>query len=634
MKMLRMVVCGLCAVALTIGCARELVEPSREMSRYSVEDFLDVTDYRGISFSPDTSKILVSSDVSGVYNAYAIPVSQGDVQQLTESTTDSVFAEAYFPQDERFLFRSDQGGNELDHLYVRELDGKVRDLTPGEELKAELLGFTHDGGSFIVTTNERDSRFFDVYEYSADRYERQMIFQNDEGFQLRDVSPDGRYLALQKVRTRFESDIYLFDRLTAELTHLTPHEGDVAYTPQAFSADGSSLYYTTDEDSEFAYLVRYDLASGDRETLLEPDWDVWFAKPSKLGRFIVVGINNDARTLIQVYDTATMTPLELPEIPEGDITSLRISDDETAIAFYLNASRQPSDLYVWGLDGEPRRLTRSLPTNIDVADLVDGQVVRFASYDGLEIPGILYKPHQASTEDPAPALVWVHGGPGGQSRIGYNALLQYLVNHGYVVYAINNRGSGGYGKTFYRADDRKHGEADLGDCVASRQMLIDTGYVDPDRIGIIGGSYGGYMVLAALTLEPEAFAVGVDIHGISNWIRTLESIPAWWESVRQALYAEMGDPSQDAERLTRISPLFNADKIRRPLMVLQGANDPRVLKVESDEIVEAARANGVDVEYLLFDDEGHGLEKKENRVRGYRAIREFLDRHLKEAAFG
>jgi dipeptidyl aminopeptidase/acylaminoacyl peptidase len=163
-------------------------------------------------------------------------------------------------------------------------------------------------------------------------------------------------------------------------------------------------------------------------------------------------------------------------------------------------------------------------------------------------------------------------------------------------------------------------------------MLVATGYVDPDRIGIIGGSYGGYMVLAALTLQPEEFDVGVDLFGISNWVRTLESIPPYWESFREALYKELGDPAEDKERLTRISPLFNAKEIRRPLIVLQGANDPRVLKVESDEIVEAARANGAEVEYIVFDDEGHGFLKKENRLRGYRAIREFLDKHLKGMA--
>jgi dipeptidyl aminopeptidase/acylaminoacyl peptidase len=226
-------------------------------------------------------------------------------------------------------------------------------------------------------------------------------------------------------------------------------------------------------------------------------------------------------------------------------------------------------------------------------------------------------------------LVWVHGGPGGQSRTGYSALIQYLVNHGYVVYAINNRGSSGYGKTFYKMDDRRHGEADLGDCVASKQMLIDTGYVDPERIGIIGGSYGGYMVLAALAFEPGEFAVGVDIFGVANWLRTLESIPAWWESFREALYTEMGDPAEDRERLQRISPLFHAGNITEPLIVLQGANDPRVLQIESDEMVEAARANGAIVEYVVFDDEGHGFRKKANQREGYKAILDFLDRHLK-----
>jgi dipeptidyl aminopeptidase/acylaminoacyl peptidase len=215
--------------------------------------------------------------------------------------------------------------------------------------------------------------------------------------------------------------------------------------------------------------------------------------------------------------------------------------------------------------------------------------------------------------------------------VGYRALTQAMVNHGYVVFDINNRGSSGYGKTFYAMDDRKHGEADLGDVVESKKMLAATGYVDPDRIGIVGGSYGGYMVLAAVTLQPDAFKVGVDLFGISNWMRTLESIPPWWASQREALYAEMGDPKSDTARLRRISPLFNASKIKVPLMVLQGANDPRVLKVESDEIVAAARKNGVPVEYIVFPDEGHGFVKRDNEIRGYSALIAFLDQYLKGA---
>jgi dipeptidyl aminopeptidase/acylaminoacyl peptidase len=247
------------------------------------------------------------------------------------------------------------------------------------------------------------------------------------------------------------------------------------------------------------------------------------------------------------------------------------------------------------------------------------------------VPGLLYVPHTAAPGTNLPALVWVHGGPGGQTRLGYSGFIQYLVNHGYVVYAINNRGSSGYGKTFFQADDRRHGDADLRDCVASKQMLIDLGVVDPAKIGILGGSYGGYMVLAALAFQPREFAVGVNLFGVANWVRTLQSIPAWWESFRNALYKELGNPDTDREYLKKISPLFHADKIERPLLVLQGANDPRVLQVESDEIVAAARKRGTPVEYIVFPDEGHGFVKKANQEKGYKAVLDFLDRYLKGA---
>ena len=246
------------------------------------------------------------------------------------------------------------------------------------------------------------------------------------------------------------------------------------------------------------------------------------------------------------------------------------------------------------------------------------------------MPGILYLPHGAANASRVPGVVMVHGGPGGQARLGWNPLVQYLVNAGYAVYDINNRGSSGYGKTFFAMDDRKHGEADLGDVVAAKTLFAGSGVVDTARVAIMGGSYGGYMTLAALTLQPEAFTAGVDIFGPANWIRTLRSIPAWWSAQKTALYTEMGDPDTDSLRLVRISPLYNAEKIKRPLLVLQGANDPRVLQRESDDIVAAARRNGVPVEYIVFPDEGHGFAKRENQLKGYSAVVEFLDKHVKK----
>ena len=604
--------------------------PPHEVAEYSIEQFMGTTSYRGASFSADNSRILVSHDGSGVFNAYAIPTEGGDPVPLTGSEEDAVFAISWFPEDDRFLYTADEGGNELNHVYVQDPSGEVTDLTPGDGLKAQFEGWNRDRSAFFIGTNERDERYFDVYRYAVtDGYPREMVYRNTEGYFPGSVSDDGRWVSLVRPRTTNDNDIYVHDRESGETIHVTPHEGDVSSSPSDFSPDGSHLLYTTNEHGEFQQLWQFDLQSRERSPVVEADWDVWYGSYSESGQLMVVGINNDARTELRIYDRETMEPLTLPEVPNADVTGVTFSRDESLMAFYASSSQNPPNLYVQATDGSaPRQLTESLNPEVAREDLVDAEVVRFASYDGVEIPGVLYKPHQASEDTPVPALVWVHGGPGGQSRVGYNPLIQYLTNHGYAVYAINNRGSSGYGKTFFAMDDKRHGEADLGDVVASKAMLAETGWVDPERIGIIGGSYGGYMVLAALAFEPEEFDVGVDIFGVANWVRTLQSIPPWWEAQREALYSELGDPATDLERLERISPLFHAENITKPLIVLQGANDPRVLQVESDEMVDAVRANGVPVEYMVFPDEGHGFRNKDNQVSGYKAILTFLDTYL------
>ncbi len=603
--------------------------PPPAVTQYSVADFYKNTEYGGAAFSADAKTILVSSNRSGIWNAYAIPVAGGEPEPLTRSTTDSIVAATYFPNDDRILYTSDQGGNELSHLYVRNIDGTTKDLTPGQKLNASFFGWAHDDKSFLVQSNERDKRFFDLYEYATDGYGRTLFYRNVDGFDAAAVSRDKRYVALTKARTTNDSDIWLLDRKTGVKKNITAHQGNVSNTPADFSPDGTKLLFISDEGREFKSVRSHDIATGEKKVVLEPRWDVWAAGYSKSGKYLVVWINEDAAGTSRLYDAATMQEVRLSEMPRGVVRGLTLSRDDALMAFYASDGSVPRDLYAGPVSGTPVRLTNALNPAIKHEDLVVPQRVRFKSYDSLEIPGLLYRPHQATNSAKAPALVLVHGGPGGQAQVGYFSLTQALVNHGYVVFDINNRGSTGYGKTFYAMDDRKHGEADLGDVVASKRMLAETGYVDPAKIGIIGGSYGGYMVLAALTLQPDAFRVGVDLFGISNWVRTLENIPPWWESFKEALYAEMGDPKKDSERLRRISPLFNASKIKAPLMVLQGANDPRVLKVESDEIVEAAKKNGVSTEYIVFPDEGHGFVKKENEIRGYTAILGFLDKHLK-----
>jgi dipeptidyl aminopeptidase/acylaminoacyl peptidase len=612
---------------------RQRAEPTADRvftpRQYSVADLYRNTTYSGASFSPRADRILVTSNASGVYNAYAIPTAGGTPERLTASADDAILAVSWFPADDRILFSSDRGGNELNHLYVRNSDGSTRDLTPGKKHKAQFAGWAGDDRSFFVSTNERDPRFFDLYEYATDGYARRLVYRNTEGYALGPVSRDKRYLALGRPRTSTDADIFLHDRRAGTTVHITRHSGQISYSPQEFTPDGRGLLITSDSGREFAALQSHDIASGRRTTVFAPPWDVLGAGYSKHGKYLVVGVNQDSRPDARLLDAATLKPVALRRMPPGLVRGIALSRDESAIAFYASDGSAPEDLWAGPVGEAPHRLTDALNPEIRRADLVVPEVVRFRSYDSLEVPGLLYRPHQASAATKAPAVVTVHGGPGGQAQVGYFALTQGLVNHGYVVFDINNRGSSGYGKTFYAMDDRKHGEADLGDVVASKRMLVATGHVDSTRIGILGGSYGGYMVLAALTLRPDAFKAGVDLFGISNWPRTLGSIPPWWASFREALYAELGDPVTDSARLHRISPLFNADRITAPLMVLQGANDPRVLKVESDEIVAAVKKKGVPVEYIVFDDEGHGFVKKENEIEGYDAVLRFLDRYLK-----
>jgi dipeptidyl aminopeptidase/acylaminoacyl peptidase len=603
---------------------------SRPSKLYTIEQFMATTVVSGASFSPDETKLLFSSNGTGIFNAYVVPLKGGEAKQVTASTTDTTVAVSYFPKDERILFTRDQGGNELNHLYVLEVNGRERDLTPGGKLKAQFAGWTPEGDAFYVATNERDPRFFDIYRYEAATYARGLLYQNEAGFFPGPVSNDGKWLALTKPITTADSDIYLWNANSRETLHITPHSGQASYTPEAFDPASQALYYTTNDGGEFTRIRRYVMVTAQHEEIERADWDIVSTSFSHDGKYRVTAINEDGRTVIKVRETKTSSAVAMPKLPAADITSIVISRSEAQMAFYLNGDRSPSNLYVYALgESAPRRLTDSLTKEIDPEDLVESEVVRFKSFDGMVIPNVLWKPQQATPEAKAPALIWVHGGPGGQTRKGYSALIQYLVNHGYVVLGINNRGSSGYGQTFFTADDQKHGHEPLWDCVEAKKYLANQPYVDKDRIGIIGGSYGGYMVLAALSLQPDVFNVGVDLFGISNWVRTLESIPSWWEAQRVALYKEIGDPVKQRDMLLEISPLFHADKIKKPLIVLQGANDPRVIKPESDDIVAAVKKNGVPVEYVVFPDEGHGFTKKKNQIEGYRAILTFLDRHLK-----
>jgi dipeptidyl aminopeptidase/acylaminoacyl peptidase len=610
--------------------AAKAPKAQKQPKRYTIEQFMATTSVTGASFSKDEKNILFSSNETGIFNVYTIPVGGGKPVPLTRSSTDSTYAIGYFYNDDRVLFTRDSGGNERNHVFVRELDGTERDLTPGDKHRAMFAGWRPDGSGFYVLTNERDPKFFDLYLYDAKDYKRTVVYQNDSGMNVSSISRDGKWLAFDKPNTTADSDVYLYNVATREMKHITPHKGTASYSASTFDPESKRLLFTTNDGGEFNRIASYDLASGQVADVEKADWDLLGASYSRNGQHRVSVVNRDGSIDVRVVDAAGK-PVAMPRLPGGEIRQTTFSPSGRLVAFYLNGDRSPNNLYVHDFGSrKTTQLTRSLNKEIDPDDLVEAEVVRFRSFDGMVIPSIYYKPKGASASNKVPAIVYVHGGPGGQTTRGYNAQIQYLVNHGYAVLGINNRGSSGYGKTFFTADDRKHGREPLWDCIEAKTWLASLGYIDPERVAIMGGSYGGYMTLAAMAFRPEAFKVGIDIFGVSNWVRTLESIPPYWEAQRKALYDEIGDPVKDKDFLVATSPLFHASNIRKPLMVIQGANDPRVIKPESDEIVEGVRKNGVEVEYIVFPDEGHGFSKKKNQIEASAKILAFLDKHLKK----
>ena len=615
-------------VSFLLGCER---------TQYEADTFFSTVSYAiagggEYSFTSNNNKLLVSHNATGIFNSYFIDINTGEMHTITNSESDAIFALSYFPEDERVLVSSDKGGNERNHIFVVEKEGQLTDLTPGKETRASFLGFSSNTKSFYIASNERDSRSMDVYRYSADSYEKELIFKNSQSFEVLEISNNDKYLVLSKSINNKTSHLYIFqfNLDKNEIINITPYpEGEHLFAD--FSPESSSVLYTTDREGEFTTLKSVNISSLEEEQVYETDWDISGASFSPQGNYLLVSTNEDASSVLRIFESESMQEINLRGVPSKGIRALSISKDEKVYAYISSSDTSPGDIFLSLNDKQKsRKLASGLSQDINGKDLVTSQVIRYKSFDGLEIPSILYKPVQASKRNKVSALVYVHGGPGGQTRKGYNSNIQFLVNNGYAVIGVNNRGSSGYGKTFYHMDDKRHGEEDLLDVVWAKKYLQGLDWIDSESIGVMGGSYGGFMTLAAMTFHPEEFQVGIDIFGVSNWVRTLKSIPPWWESFKVALYDEMGDPETDEERHRAISPLFHAEQITKPLLVIQGSNDPRVLQVESDEMVEQVTENGVYVDYLIFSDEGHGFRKKVNRIEAAESMVSFLDKCLRK----
>ncbi|MEP7267470.1 MAG: alpha/beta fold hydrolase [Saprospiraceae bacterium] len=582
----------------------------------------------------DDNKILVSDNSTGIFNVYEINAADNNKTAITHSAKESTFGIDYIPGSNEILYSADLGGDENDHLYsLKPGDSLSKDLTPWAGSKNSFGGWSKDKKSMYVLSNKRNPKLFDLYKMKLADGSSTLFFQNDSAYSISTMSNSERYIGLTKSITTDKNEIFLYNRVNKELKKLS-NDNEASWNIDAIENNDSILYYTSNDENEFARLFKYHIANGLVEPFYSDQWDVAGMSLSENEKYHTIFINEDGKNKLLLFEHATGKPVELPAIPDANINSVIVSNSENKLLLNIGSSTSPNNLYLYDVKNkEMKKMTSTLNPEIEESDLVKAEVIQFKSFDGLEIPAIYYKPHVANKNHKVGALVWVHGGPGGQSRVGFSNSIQYLVNHGYAVLAVNNRGRSGYGKKFFKMDNKDHGGADLKDCVWGKKWLAAQDFIDTTAIGIYGGSYGGCMVLNALTTYPEEFKAGVNLFGVANWIRTLRSIPPYWESFRKALYEEMGDPfSNDSVMLKNTSPLFNYQKINKPLIVFQGSNDVRVLQVESDEIVAGVKKNGVPVEYVLFPDEGHGFVKKENQMTTSKKTLEFLDKYLKTEA--
>jgi dipeptidyl aminopeptidase/acylaminoacyl peptidase len=606
-------------------------EKVKDIPLYSIEQLQHNLSIRGAAFNKDETKLLTNHNGTGIFNLYELSIADTSFKPLTRSVKESFYAMDYVPGTDNFIYAADQGGNENYHLYlIHAGDSAVTDLTPWPKSTNNFAGWSEDKKALYVLSNKRDPRFLDLWKLDTADWKSTLLYKNDSGYASVLLSKSGKWLALTKSGTTNKNDLYLLNRKTNQFKRIS-NDHEANWNIEAFEKNDSIMYFTTNDGNEFAYLVKYNLNTDSSQKLFSTNWDVSGMNLSENEKYHTLTINEDGKNKVLLYDHITGKPIDFPVIADGYVQGVQFSRTGRNMLLTVGSSRSPDNLFVYNFDSKDlKQLTRTLNQAIDPADLATAEVIRFKSFDGLDIPAIWYKPLQASPDHKVPALVWVHGGPGGQSLVNFSNQIQFLVNHGYAVLAVNNRGSSGYGKAFYKMDDKKHSEGDLEDCVYGKKWLASQTFIDSNKIAIEGGSYGGCMVLTALAFYPNEFKAGVDLFGVANWLRTLRSIPPYWESARKALYDEMGDPNgPDSVMLKRTSPLYNYEKINKPLIVFQGSNDVRVLPVESEEIVAGVKKNGVPVEYVVYPNEGHGFTKKEDQNTTANRTLAFLDKYVK-----
>ncbi|MCP5096013.1 MAG: S9 family peptidase, partial [Chloroflexi bacterium] len=485
------------------------------------------------------------------------------------------------------------------------------------------------------TANRRHRGQFDLYRQPYAGGDAEMLWQHDEPGYPRSLTyaPTGDKIAFTRMSSSFQHDIFLLDVTTNEVQQLNPPDKEAQFTALTFSKDGRFLIINTNLGTDFRHIATYDLQEGTWQKLIRVNWDTEHMELSPNGRLLAYTVNEAGVSTLYVYDleTGEDRTAPVPDTAPGVVgwydEKLTFSPDSKRLAFSYTSAVRTSDIFVWDVEeGGITAVTHSSHGGIPTTEFATPELITFPTFDQRDIPAWYFQPtHSAQPENGFPVVVIVHGGPESQFRPYFNFLAQYLVHHGYAVLATNVRGSTGYGKAFSHLDNVEKRMDSVSDLAHAAQWLKQQSNINSDKIVVYGGSYGGFMVLAAITHYPALWAAAVNIVGISNFVTFLENTSDYRRVHREAEY---GSLAKDRDFLQHISPLNYVDNITAPVMVIHGANDPRVPVTEAEQLVAKLEQRNIPVELLVFDDEGHGIAKLKNKLVLYPAIAQFLNTHL------
>jgi dipeptidyl aminopeptidase/acylaminoacyl peptidase len=587
-----------------------------------------------LAFSPDAEHVYFVSDLSGQYNLWRVAAGGGWPEQLTAFTDWTVRLAAFARSGDRLAFCADHDGDEFNQIFLADAEGGwPEQITDAPQVQHYVMpgAFSPDGGRLAYAANARTLTDMETWVRDLATGETTPVFGEGRFTFPAGWSPDGSSLLALDLRNNSDTSLHLIDLASGESTELTPHDEPTVFAPGPWRPDGSGFYLVTDEGREFKGLAFYDLAARTYDWVEAPEHDVTDVTLSDDGRVLAWLVNEEGYERLHVRDLESGDELPIGGLPDGVRPALvgaqppiALSEDGSRVAILLTTPRRPPELYVADIcDVHATRVTDSwIGGGIAEEQLCDAQLVGYESFDGRAIPAWLYRPPGIERR---PVVLAIHGGPEAQELPLYNALYQYVASRGVAVLATNIRGSTGYGKTYQRLIQRDWGGGDLQDWDYAVRWLRAQDWVDPERIGVFGGSYGGFAVLTCVTRLPDYWAAAVDIFGPSNLLTFARAVPPTW---RRMMKQFVGDPDEDAELLTERSPITYIENMQTPLLVIQGAKDPRVVQGESDQVVERLRELGRTVEYIVFEDEGHGFTKKENNIRARKAAADWLLSYL------